>query len=192
MSRSNEQRELLERALLSRPVAGLQFMLDQVARGQEGLSRVMVDGVFGERTLEAVLRFQKAAGLPVTGEVNLETWDKLVEQWRLLEERLGPTRSIRLFPAEGTRVEAGARREYLILPQTMFQVLSRQFSGIADTPADGVHSAASADNVRWIQRAGGLPETGTMDQPAWDALSRLYEVFVVRERERDGFDGGWG
>lgn len=192
MSRSNEQRELLERALLSRPVAGLQFMLDQVARGQEGLSRVMVDGVFGERTLEAVLRFQKAAGLPVTGEVNLETWDKLVEQWRLLEERLGPTRSIRLFPAEGTRVEAGARREYLILPQTMFQVLSRQFAGIADAPADGVHTAASADNVRWIQRAGGLPETGTMDQPAWDALSRLYEVFVVRERERDGFDGGWG
>ena len=153
---------------------------------------VAVDGVFGERTLEAVLRFQKRAGLPMTGRADPDTWEAIRTRWWELEGRTGPTRPVRLFPAEGTRVEEGTAREYLILPQTMFQVLSRQFLGIADVPADGVYTAAWADNVRWLQRAGGLPPTGTLDQPAWDALSRLYEVFVVRERERDGFDGGWG
>ena len=192
MSMSNTHRELRERELLSRPVAGLQYMLGQLARADPELTSLAVDGVFGERTLEAVLRFQKKAGLPMTGRADPATWEALRAQWRELEGRAGPTRPVRVFPAEGTRVEAGTVREYLILPQTMFRVLARQFAGIADAPADGVHTAASADNVRWIQRAGGLPPTGTLDQPAWDALSRLYEVFVVRERERDGFDGGWG
>ena len=190
MSISNTHRELRERELLSRPVAGLQYMLEKLAGADPELTRVAVDGVFGERTLEAVLRFQKKAGLPMTGRADPATWEALRAQWRELEGRAGPTRPVRVFPAEGTRVEAGAAREYLILPQTMFRVLARQFTGIADLPADGVHTAAWADNVRWLQRAGGLPPTGTLDQPAWDALSRLYEVFVVRER--GGFDGGWG
>ena len=192
MSMSNTHRELRERELLSRPVAGLQYMLGKLAGDDPELIHVAVDGVFGERTLEAVLRFQKKAGLPMTGRADPDTWEALRARWRELEGRAGPTRPVRVFPAEGTRVEAGTVREYLILPQTMFRVLARQFAGIADLPADGVHTAAWEDNVRWLQRAGGLPPTGTLDQPAWDALSRLYEVFVVRERERDGFDGGWG
>ena len=192
MSMSNTHRELRERELLSRPVAGLQYMLGKLAGDDPELIHVAVDGVFGERTLEAVLRFQKKAGLPLTGRADPATWEALRARWQELERRTGPTRPVRLFPAEGTRVEEGTAREYLILPQTMFQVLSRQFLGIADVPAEGVYTAAWADNVRWLQRAGGLPPTGTLDQPAWDALSRLYAVFVVRERERDGFDGGWG
>ena len=192
MSISNTRRELRERELLARPVAGLQYMLGQLAQADPELTSLAVDGVFGERTLEAVLRFQKKAGLPMTGRADPATWEALRAQWQTLEGRTGPARPVRLFPGEGTQVEQGGVREYLILPQTMFRVLARRFMGIADVPADGVHSQASADNVRWLQRAGGLPPTGTLDQPAWDILSRLYEVFVVRERERDGFDGGWG
>ena len=192
MSISNTRRELRERELLARPVAGLQYMLGQLAQADPELTSLAVDGVFGERTLEAVLRFQKKAGLPMTGRADSATWEALRAQWQTLEGRTGPARPVRLFPGEGTQVEQGGVREYLILPQTMFRVLARQFMGIADVPADGVHSQASADNVRWLQRAAGLPPTVPLDQPAWDILSRLYEVFVVRERERDGFDGGWG
>ena len=192
MSISNTRRELRERELLARPVAGLQYMLGQLAQADPELTSLAVDGVFGERTLEAVLRFQKKVGLPMTGRADPATWEALRAQWQTLEGRTGPARPVRLFPGEGTQVEQGGVREYLILPQTMFRVLARRFMGIADVPADGVHSQASADNVRWLQRAGGLPPTGTLDQPTWDILSRLYEVFVVRERERDGFDGGWG
>ena len=126
MSISNTHRELRERELLSRPVAGLQYMLEKLAGADPELTRVAVDGVFGERTLEAVLRFQKKAGLPMTGRADPATWEALRARWRELEGRAGPTRPVRVFPAEGTRVEAGAAREYLILPQTMFRVLARR------------------------------------------------------------------
>ena len=87
----------------------------------------------------------------------------------------------------------GACREYMILPQTMLQVLGNRFEGIlADVP-DGEHGPASAENTRWLQRAAGLPETGVMDRATWDMLSRLYEVFIVEEMEgRPAFTGGWG
>ena len=56
----------------------------------------------------------------------------------------------------------------------------------------GSHGPASEENVRWLQRAAGLEETGVMDREAWDALSRLYEVFVVRDIQREGTPGEWG
>ena len=193
MSRSNSQQELLERELLARPVAGLQYMLGQLAREDSELTTLMVDGVFGERTLEAVLRFQRQAHLPVTGTVDRRTWNAIRDQWQAMERRTGNTRPTRLFPSEGTQVEEGSRREYMIIPQTMFQVLRNQFEGIEEDPADGVHSPASVQNTRWLQRAAGLQGTGTMDLATWNALSRLYEIFAVHEREETRqFPSGWG
>ena len=61
----------------------------------------------------------------------------------------------------------------------MFQVLGRYLRGIAPDGTTGIHGERSADNVRWLQRRAGLEETGVLDQPTWDALSRLYEVFVI-------------
>ena len=46
MSRSNFQRELLERELLARPVAGLQYMLGQLAR-EDGEKRGRMYQVLG-------------------------------------------------------------------------------------------------------------------------------------------------
>ena len=193
MNGSMTVQELTERELLSGPVAGLQYMLSQLAQGYPELVHIMVDGVFGERTLEAVMRFQKAFHLPVTGVVDRETWDAIRNRWISLEDRTGETRPTQLFPSEGTEVQEGQEREYMVLPQTMFQILSRQLEGIAFHPVDGIHGSASAENVRWLQKAAGLPQTGTLDRSTWDALSRLYEVFVVRELEgKPQFIGGWG
>ncbi len=193
MNGSFSQREMLERDLLARPVSSLQYMLGQLAAGYPSLIHLMVDGVFGERTLEAVMRFQKEFHIPVTGVVDRNTWDAIRDRWLSLEDRAGEARGTQIFPSEGTEVQEGQTREYMVLPQTMFQVLSRQLEGIASHDPDGIHGPASAANVRWLQKAAGLPETGTLDRSAWDALSRLYEVFVVRELEgRPQFPEGWG
>ena len=193
MNGTISQRELTERELVGRPVAGLQYMLSRLAQGDPRLLPIMVDGVFGERTLEAVMRFQKAFGLPVTGAADRETWEAIRDSWLRLEEREGEARPAQIFPSEGTKVRQGQEREYMVLPQTMFQILSRYLEGIVPHAPDGVHGSASAANVRWLQKAAGLPQTGTLDRSTWDVLSRLYEVFVVRELERTlPFSGGWG
>ena len=51
--------ETPETEATGQPVRSLQYMLDQLAIHDPKLIRLAVDGVFGERTLEAVMVFQR-------------------------------------------------------------------------------------------------------------------------------------
>lgn len=186
-------RELLEREMVANPVMSLQYMLRQLSKTYQFLPRLVVDGVFGERTLEAVMSFQREAGLPVTGTVDRATWEAIRNCWLAQRPKTGYSRATRIFPSEGIQVREGETREYLIVPQTMFNILSKQFEGITPCEADGCNGPASADNIRWLQKAAGLPQTGCMDTATWDVLSHLYEIFVVQDTDCvPEFTGGWG
>ncbi len=193
MRDTTAERELLEREMLAKPVSSLQYMLRQLSRTYHSLPQLVVDGVFGERTLEAVMRFQKEAGLPVTGTVDQATWDAIRNCWLRQQAKDSYSRATRIFPSEGIQVHEGETKEYLIVPQTMFNILSKHFEGITPCDADGCNGPASAENIRWLQKAAGLPETGCLDTSTWDALSHLYEIFVVQDTDcQPEFTGGWG
>ena len=186
-------RELLEREMLSKPVSSLQYMLRQLSKTYRSLPQLAVDGVFGERTLEAVMRFQREAGLPVTGTVDQATWNAVRNCWMEQQAKDSYARAARIFPSEEIQVHEGETKGYLIVPQTMFNILAKQFEGIEPCEADGCNGPASAKNIRWLQKAAGLPETGCMDTTTWDALSHLYEIFVVQDTDcQPEFIGGWG
>ena len=183
----------LEREMLARPVKALQHMLTRMALVYDFLPTVAESGVFDEVTLESVLRFQRELAPPVTGVVDRRTWQSIVEHWERAEERMGGLRPVRAFPGNGRRAEIGEWKEYMALPQVMFQSLAHYFNGIEAVEPNGLHAGQSADNVRWLQRAAGLEPTGIMDQPAWNALSRLYETFVIPEGVLpDGLFPAWG
>jgi hypothetical protein len=82
----------------------------------------------------------------------------------------------------------------MALPQLMFRLLSYYLEGVSPDLPDGRHGAASEQNVRWLQERAGLPVTGVMDRATWDALARLYELFVVKNLEQldQKYSGGWG
>ncbi|MGE4277783.1 MAG: peptidoglycan-binding protein [Lawsonibacter sp.] len=186
--------EAAGQGMLAQPVRGLQYMLRRLSGYYRFLPELEMDGIFGEKTMEAVMLFQRELHPPVTGAVDWGTWNAIRDQWMELEKQLADPRALRAFPGERCWVEPGANKEFMILPQTMFQVLSRQFNGISPHEADGFHGPMSSDNVRWLQRAAGMEETGIMDAVTWAVLSNLYEIFVVKDLEdgRTKFVGGWG
>ena len=47
-----------------------------------------VDGIFGERTVDAVKRFQQDRGLRASGVVDQETWQELVDAGYKIGDRL--------------------------------------------------------------------------------------------------------
>ena len=69
-----------------RPVWGLQYMLARLAEKYPFLPKLTPDGVFGERTLEAVMLFQRELLRPVTGVVDRKTWDEISRAWSQLEQ----------------------------------------------------------------------------------------------------------
>ena len=160
----------LEQEMLSNPVRNLQYMLWRLATRYPFLPKLAMDGLFGEETLEAVMLFQREMAPPVTG---------VHSAWVDLERDVSPPHSLRIFPGEGFQVSPGMSGGYMILPQTMFQILSKKLSGIVDAAPDGYHGDASVENTRWLQGLAQLEQTGVMDRKTWDMLSRLYELFVT-------------
>ena len=177
-------RDELERELLAQPVRSLQYMLRRLSLQYPFLPEIVADGVFGERTLEAVMLFQRELHPPVTGMVDEETWNDIRERWILLERKLAEPRPVRLFPGQEARVYPGNEQEFLIIPQAMLRILARYFDGITADQSDGLHGPASVANTRWLQRAAGLEESGIMDRQTWELLGRLYEMFMVKERKQ--------
>lgn len=169
----------LEREMLSNPVRNLQYMLWRLATRYPFLPQLAVDGLFGEETLEAVMLFQRELAPPVTGVVDQRTWDAIHAAWVDLERDVSPPRSLRIFPGEGFQVSPGMSGGYMVLPQTMFQLLSQKLNGIVDAAPDGYHGDASVENTRWLQGLAQLEQTGVMDRKTWDMLSRLYELFIT-------------
>ena len=153
----------LEREMLAQPVRSLQYMLRQLSRWYDFLPEIGVDGVFGEHTLESVMLFQREFTLPVTGVVDYQTWQMIRSKWEEAERKLQEPRAVRAFPGNGRQAEQGEYALYMVVPQTMFRVLSNFINGIANAPEDGQHEELSIENVRWLQEKAGLPVTGVLD-----------------------------
>ena len=62
----------------------LEIMLNFISARDPRIPSVEVGDVFGPDTRMAVIAFQSIYGLPPTGVVNAETWDKIIEVYHLL------------------------------------------------------------------------------------------------------------
>jgi len=63
-------------------VQELQFILTVISVFYPSVPPVIIDGVFGSVDKNAVMEFQKTFGLPQTGVVNAEVWNKLYTVYR--------------------------------------------------------------------------------------------------------------
>lgn len=61
----------------------LQLMLNTLSTAHPEIIAVEADGEFGPSTTAAVIAFQSLFGLPVTGIVDEDTWDKIVQVYQL-------------------------------------------------------------------------------------------------------------
>lgn len=58
-------------------VAAIQYMLNDVLSFYSDVPQIETDGSYSNQTSDAVQMFQGYASLPQTGEVDLETWNRL-------------------------------------------------------------------------------------------------------------------
>ena len=163
--------------LIGQPIRSLQTMLRELSFVYDFLPRLTPDGIFGERTLEAVMLFQREFFPPVTGRVNQATWDAIAAFYlQALARRIRPLQG---YPGGEYTVSPDQDSVHLYLVQSMFRALARLLDGVESAPVSGRNDAATQRNIRWIQRLDGRPETGILDQDSWNTVSRLYTMFVT-------------
>ncbi len=161
-------------------IRDLQRMLTSISHVQREIPQLQQDGQFGEETLEAVMRFQKQTGLPVTGEVDQATWDAIVQTYEDAQKHLAPPRSVSLLPHHGSDILPGQFTPLLYPIQGMFLALAQVFGPVRPASVSGHLDEDTAHNLRWLQSKGPRKETGILDRDTWEDLSRLYETFITR------------
>ncbi len=59
----------------------LQLLLREMSVTFDGFPTIEISGIFDDTTHQAVREFQRVSGLPITGKVNLITWNRLVRDF---------------------------------------------------------------------------------------------------------------
>lgn len=84
----------------------LQYLLSVISEFYNGVPAVAADGIFGPNTRQAVVEFQRLAGLPQTGAVDRATWEALYRVYAGITETVAGYTNV--IP-EGLRPDLGDR-----------------------------------------------------------------------------------
>ena len=161
---------------VGQPIRSLQTMLRTIAHADETLLKLVPDGIYGPNTVQAVREFQRQNNLPVTGETDNATWNKLVAVYTVQSPSVLPAAPVTVRWTPNRTLAAGSRNSHLFLIQSMLQSLARFYANVPALTVTGVHDAPSVAAVKWLQRLAALPQTGEIDQTTWAYLSGLYTL----------------
>ena len=157
--------------------ANLQRYLRQLAYHTPEIPQVPVDGIFESATRDALRAYQGYVGLPVTGEADRATWERLYADYLDSVEFYSPPTSVALFhrsPA-GYYMDAGAVGIDVAALQYMLGELTLLY--LLTPPAiTGTYDDDTADAVRAMQAYLMLPVTGQVDILTWNAVTDRFNA----------------
>ncbi len=67
----------------------IQDQLNAISNNYPAIPKLIVDGIYGETTANAVKKFQEIFNLPVNGEVNFSTWYKISSVYTAVKKLAG-------------------------------------------------------------------------------------------------------
>ncbi len=129
---------------------------------------VAVDGIYDDRTRTAVKEFQRNYDLPVTGEVDSVTWDRLYLAYRLAYDQRQADAGIP--PDISFPVSVGSRGEGVKTLQLAISQMAIRYRIDIPVEPTGLYSYATAEAVTRLQKIYGFTETGRVDAAFYELL----------------------
>lgn len=142
----------------------------------EQYPQVAVDGIYKPETTAAVRAFQRINQLPITGNVDTATWNRLVKEYNDVQALLSEPSGISPFPSPSFVLRAGDRGNIVYILQIMLNEIGEVFRNLVPVPIDGVYEESTVSRVRELQRINGFEQNGEVDKAFWDTLARLYNA----------------
>ena len=151
----------------------LQTYLYGIALFDRRIPQVLPDGIYDSSTAQAVRAFQRAYGLPDTGETDTATWDRIAAIYRDYLE--GAPASYHVFPSKSFKVCRGDSGELVYIIQAMLGKAAAWYDNMPKITVSGEFDEASFMAVRAFQSCCGLADSGTVDCATWNMLVRFLE-----------------
>lgn len=164
----------------SQSIRSVQTYLRRIAQSDPDIPKVIPDGKYGKQTQDAVLAFQKKYGIKPTGEVDRESWDKILLVYNSIIEYEGEPLPANIYPNSKYTIMPEQKSETLLVIQSMILAISRRYSNITAVRVTGIHYENSVEAVKQLQQVFDLEPTGIIDKTFWNHLVRLYETIVSK------------
>ena len=173
-------------------VVVIQVELNRISQNYPAIPKINpVDGIFGSRTEASVRAFQRIFDLTDDGIVGPGTWYELVRLYTavtdLAELRSQGQQFYSINWSYPSPLQPGNTGDKIRHLQYMLSILSAFIPNIPPLAIDGIYGPDTTNAVLAAQRWFGLPETGTVDDPTWDAIYDQFsgiETTALRNAER--------
>ena len=168
-------------------VVNIQYLLAYLSQFYNTVPLVDIDGIFGQNTAAAVRSFQDTFDIPVTGEVDLETWDALYKTYIGFLETI-PFKYVEgnVLPYPGVPLRFGAESDSVRVLQEYIGFISQFIDEIPFVSPTGYFGTQTRDAVYALQAFVGLPQSGVVAANTWNEISSLYSDLYNGSRLSDG------
>lgn len=158
----------------------VQEFLEAISYINPKMPLIIPDGLYGGATRDAILMFQKEVGLPETGEVDIYTWNKLVDVYGdAITNYKGPE-PILPNPASDIELKLSDTGNLIYILQVMINTIAEYYMNINRLNLTGEFDKATELAVKNLQVITLLPPTGIVDILTWNALARVYNFHASK------------
>ncbi|MGL5352384.1 MAG: peptidoglycan-binding domain-containing protein, partial [Clostridium sp.] len=154
-------------------VKTIQTWLSKISTKYPNIPAVSVDGIFGSKTKDAIIQFQKTFGLSPDGLVGSLTWDKLYEIYKTIDSPVLPPAETKT-PYPGYIIRPGDNGANVKTIQTWLSKISTKYPNIPAVSVDGVFGSQTKDAIVKFQDYFCLSPDGLVGALTWD---KLYEIY---------------
>ena len=165
-----------EESFVSNPIRSLQTMLRVNAAAQGRKISVIPDGFYGRQTMQEVSRFQRQAGLPVTGVTDRLTWEAIAAAYDEAIILMDTADSIEVILSPNQVIRPGEEHHTRFLAQGMLNILSDAYGSIGTPGHSGRLDPPTSDSLGTFQALCGLRATGELDRKTWKHLTAHYPL----------------
>lgn len=160
-------------------VTFIQFYLNTIADFYEKIPPVKIDGIFGPKTRAAVMAFQQAYGLPITGAVDRNTWDRIQQLYNSILVSIPDTlKPLLLQGYPGYFIQEGSPPLVVQQLQTYLNGIAQNDESIPTVTVNGIFDSQTKTAVKAFQKKLGIPQTGYVGPIVWIAIVNQYDEFA--------------
>ena len=155
-------------------VEALQYYLAFIGYFYPYLPPIPITGYFGELTRDAVFAFQANYGLPVTGVVDANVFNRIEQVYRnAVSELPANYQSAIGEPYPGRFLTEGDRGESVYIIQGYLNKIGKNVDSIPVIAVDGIFGPRTKAAVIALQQYLGIEETGAIGPVEWAEIITL-------------------
>lgn len=159
-------------------VSIIQYYLAFIGQFYDNIPIIAIDGVFGEETRDAVLAFQNTFGLTVDGIVGRQTWNALQDEYdSILRSLPDEFTGYAPFIYPGYLITTGAQGRVVEQLQVFLRTIAENDPSVPLVEVDGIYGNQTRAAVNEIQRMNGIPVSGAVGPPTWNAIVNMYNEY---------------